>query len=448
MKKLFIATILGATIFSCSKDEKNYITIVGKIENANSDSVFVVKEDFRKGIPVVNGEFNDTLKLAGNGYFEFYAGNERTEIYLTEGDSLFISTDMQEFDEKLKYGGTSEKENNYLAQKQLKTEQIYADPAAFFSVDPDSFKSNVTAYKTELNKDLSQEGINDGFKKSETKNIDYFYYMMLAQYPMAHKYFTQNEPTMPVGFDEEIKKLDLENEMDFNSIPAYKQFVFYKISNQISESKSPEETEKIISAIKSPQIKDAVMKEFLLYFVASGSPDAERYHNYIKKNAKDEKVKKESTEAFAKVQKLLPGKPSPKFSYPDINGKSVSLDDFKGKLVYVDVWATWCGPCIREIPSLKQLEKDYHGKNIEFVSMSIDPQVDKEKWLKMVKEKDLKGIQIFADKDWKSQFVQEYGIKGIPRFILIDAAGNILSADAPRPSDPQIKTLIDENLKS
>mgnify|MGYP000922987787 CR=1 FL=1 len=448
MKKLFVVALTIFTVFSCGKEEQDFVTIAGKIDNANSDSVFIVKDNFRKGIPVVNGEFKDTLKLVGNSYFEFYSGNERTEIYLSQGDSLFISTDMQEFDEKLKYRGTSEKENNYLAQKQLKTEQIYVDPAAFFSVDPNSFKSKVTAYKTELNADLNQEGINKVFKESETKNIDYFYYMMLAQYPMAHQYFTQQEAYLPADFDEEIKKLNLENEADFNSIPAYKQFVLYKVSNQISEAKTPDEIEKIISNIKTPQIKDAVMKEFLLYFVASGSPDSERYHNYIQKNAKDKKIKKESTEAFAKVQKLLPGKLSPKFSYPDITGKTVSLDDLKGKLVYVDVWATWCGPCIREIPSLKQLEKDYHGKNIEFVSMSIDPQQDKGKWENMVKEKDLKGIQIFADKDWKSQFVQEYGIKGIPRFILIDASGNILNADAPRPSDPQIRTLIDQNLKS
>ena len=448
MKKFIIVALTIFTVFSCGKEEQDFVTIAGKIDNANLDSVFIVKDNFRKGIPVVNGEFKDTLKLAGNSYFEFYSGNERTEIYLSHGDSLFISTDMQEFDEKLKYGGTSEKENNYLAQKQLKSEQIYVDPAAFFLVDPNSFKSKITAYKTELNANLNQDGINNEFKKLETRNIDYNYYMMLAQYPMAYQYFTQKEAELPAGFDDEIQKLDMENEADFNSIPAYKQFVFYKISNQISEAKTPDETEKIISAIKSPQIRDAVMNEFLLYFVASGSPDAERYHNYIQKNAKDAKVKKESTEAFAKVQKLLPGKPSPKFSYPDINGKIVSLDDLKGKLVYVDVWATWCGPCIREIPSLKQLEKDYHGKNIEFVSMSIDPQKDKGKWEQMVKDKDLKGIQIFADKDWKSEFVQDYGIKGIPRFILIDGAGNILNADAPRPSDPEIRTLIDENLKS
>ena len=67
------------------------------------------------------------------------------------------------------------------------------------------------------------------------------------------------------------------------------------------------------------------------------------------------------------------GKPSPKFeNYVDIKGGKKSLDSFKGKYVYIDVWATWCGPCIREIPSLKKLEKEYHNKNIAFVSISTD----------------------------------------------------------------------------
>lgn len=136
------------------------------------------------------------------------------------------------------------------------------------------------------------------------------------------------------------------------------------------------------------------------------------------------------------------GTASPKFNYPDIHGENVSLDDLKGKYVYVDVWATWCGPCKREIPFLKKLDAEYKDKNIAIVSMSIDKMKDRDKWLKMVKEENLQGIQIMADKDWNSDFVRAYMIQGIPRFILIDKEGNIFDADAPRPSDPNLKVLL------
>ncbi len=108
------------------------------------------------------------------------------------------------------------------------------------------------------------------------------------------------------------------------------------------------------------------------------------------------------------------------------------------------MWATWCGPCKREIPFLKKIEKAYHGKNIAFVSVSVDTKKDHGAWQKMIKDKKLGGIQLFSDNNWKSKFVTDYMIKGIPRFILIDPKGNIVSANAPRPSSPKLKTLLKE----
>lgn len=139
------------------------------------------------------------------------------------------------------------------------------------------------------------------------------------------------------------------------------------------------------------------------------------------------------------------GKPSPKFvNYENNNGGTTSLDDLKGKYVYMDIWATWCGPCKSEIPFLKEVEKKYHGKNIEFVSISIDEKKNYTKWKSMIKEKELDGIQLIADNNWSSSFVTEYKIQGIPRFILIDPQGNIIAADAPRPSDEKLIQLFDE----
>jgi thiol-disulfide isomerase/thioredoxin len=154
------------------------------------------------------------------------------------------------------------------------------------------------------------------------------------------------------------------------------------------------------------------------------------------------------------MKKALPkGAPSPTFEgFENFKGGETSIEDLKGKYAYIDVWATWCGPCKAEIPALKELEKDYHGKNIQFVSMSIDDDrthkgswdLAKQDWKDMVADKELGGIQIFAPKGWKTKFIEDYKIKGIPRFILIDPNGNIVDASAPRPSDPTLRTMFDE----
>lgn len=145
--------------------------------------------------------------------------------------------------------------------------------------------------------------------------------------------------------------------------------------------------------------------------------------------------------------KKLNGTDSPTFNYENHKGGTTKLEDFKGKYVYIDVWATWCGPCRAEIPHLKKTEEAYHGKNIEFVSLSIDAQKDHEKWKKFVDEKQLGGVQLMADKDWNSDFVTSYEIQGIPRFILVGPDGKIVNADAPRPSSPELAQLLDSLFK-
>lgn len=138
---------------------------------------------------------------------------------------------------------------------------------------------------------------------------------------------------------------------------------------------------------------------------------------------------------------------SPSFNYDNYAGGKTKLEDFKGKYVYIDVWATWCGPCRAEIPSLKKIEEKYHDKNISFVSISVDAQKDVEKWKALIKDKELGGVQLFADNNWNSQFIKEYGINSIPRFILIDPTGKIVNADAARPSSAEIQVQLDALLK-
>lgn len=132
------------------------------------------------------------------------------------------------------------------------------------------------------------------------------------------------------------------------------------------------------------------------------------------------------------------GRPSPDFKGQDINGKTLSLKDFNGKYLYIDVWATWCGPCKKEIPFLKELEKKFEGKNITFLSLSTDQ--NKTDWENMVKSGELSGTQLLIGRG--SQFQKDYNINGIPHFILLAPEGKIVNASMIRPSSPDIEKVL------
>lgn len=182
------------------------------------------------------------------------------------------------------------------------------------------------------------------------------------------------------------------------------------------ESKLKTDTENVEKGDLDPEFKTALKGSF------------QSFYQYAADNY----------DRVSKANKMV-GKPSPGFDYENFKGGKTKLTDLKGKYVYIDLWATWCAPCRAEIPYLQKLEEKFEGKNIEFVSISIDKLKDNEKWKKFVTDKHLGGTQLFADKDWESEFVMNYGVTGIPRFILIDPNGNILKSDAPRPSDIELE---------
>lgn len=155
--------------------------------------------------------------------------------------------------------------------------------------------------------------------------------------------------------------------------------------------------------------------------------------------------KKRNVDIVTPLALLKPGDEAFAFSYPDKDGQIVSLASLKGNVVLVDVWATWCGPCRAEIPHLKKLEEAMKGKDVRIISLSTDDLKDKDKWLKMIKDENLGGTQLFAGGPG-NDFSQYYKVNTIPRFLVFDRAGKIVSVDSPRPSDPKLKELLEKTL--
>lgn len=141
------------------------------------------------------------------------------------------------------------------------------------------------------------------------------------------------------------------------------------------------------------------------------------------------------------------GQPAIDFCFPDKDGNRIALSDFKGKVVVVDVWATWCGPCMLEVPHMNKLEKEYaNNDNVVFISVSTDKESSKSTWLATIKKHQMGGYQLWADD--ASKIKEPYKINSIPRFMVFDKEGKIVSTNAPRPSDPALKDIIENTLNN
>ncbi|WP_298497772.1 TlpA disulfide reductase family protein [uncultured Algibacter sp.] len=455
MKKL-LCIAFAIALFGCKNEIKqDYAIITGKIINKQAGDLTINSEDrtIKEKLEVTeDGTFIDTLNTDIKSYVLFDGVNP-VFLKIEPGYNLNITYDATNFDKTISITGVGSEINNYLISKRKVEMELSKKSAEFFVLTEDKYKASVLDFKKSQEELLnSTKELPSDFIAKELRNINYGYLSKLNTYERGHQYFTKNQEfKVSEGFLKEVTEVDVNNIEDFEFSSNYKEIVIDHYSAKARELSEKESIAydlafiKTVSAIESETIKNTLLFDFV-NFNMSYSNDIDAFFKAFTENSTNEKNNKLVSEKYEKLTSLKEGKPSPKFvNYENHSGGKMSLDDLKGKYVYIDVWATWCGPCIQQIPHLQEVEKKYHDKNIEFVSISIDKKNDYEKWKSMVNEKQLGGIQLFADNDWNSAFVQEYQIQGIPKFILIDTKGNIVDSNAPRPSSEKLIELFDKH---
>lgn len=206
----------------------------------------------------------------------------------------------------------------------------------------------------------------------------------------------------------------------------------------------------VISArVSNAKVRYALLDDCAYEVLVYGKnfADIDRFWKpFCKKAGSDSLLIRKYADKVEAIKNTKRGMMAPEFFFTDREGKVHSSKEFLGKLVYIDCWATWCGPCCREIPYLEKRVAEYKGhEKVRFVSISMDS--NRDAWLRKLDKDQPQWEQYIVDKAQDAALSKSFGISGIPRFILLQADGTIADSDAFRPSDSDFHQQLDSYIR-
>jgi thiol-disulfide isomerase/thioredoxin len=460
MRKLVLLSLVALTFAACSTSGPKTAEINGKIDNLETKFALLISKGITDTITVnEDGTFAKKIVIDGPSYFSLRVARVSNTIFVMPNKKLTFNFDIKNVEAGPSYIGDLEKINNYLSKANKPFAEITKDFKGLYMLPKDEFTAKLDSVKIKITSLQKEMGVNNKtFIEFENARIDYRLKGMLFDYPSYNARFSGNEYTPNDEDYAFMKEVNLGNAKHFsigeytNLINKHIQQIHYKsVSDDANKGKSEFEYSVMLFDLIDSLVANVEIADYLKYLSTSETVKWESLEvsknvsGHFIANAKTAVYREAIEKSFAKRMLLAPGQPAPDFTLTGIDGKEYSLKDFRGQLVYIDFWATWCGPCRREIPFLKKLKEDYAKKAITILGISLDD--DKDAWVKMVNDEPLKGIQLHAEKAWNSDVAKNYQIYGIPTFVLIDAEGKIIEYPASRPSEPATKLTFDSYLK-
>lgn len=457
-KFLFFLGITGMLFLIQCKSKESYAeagtaVLEGKITTPTGPSFVIEVDGETKEIPLKqDGTFSANLDIPSAGIYKILFGPQGMflPVYLQPGKTTGFQADASNFIMSAKYEGDTKVENEFLVAKmineptllQIDQTTLFTLPEQDFLKQAEEIKTKLIDFKKEFQK---QNGVfNEYFEEIINQDITFQVTNLKMYYPVYYNFLMKTNDFSPSeNFYSFFQSIDINNEINLNS-DHFKVFVPLYIEHLVKEKQKETENYEangmnqlsvLGEVVTNPKIKETVSFQIMKQSFESKLGEAFAMYDVYMKQSVDENKKKTIENLYNQWLPLKPGNPAPAFSGKDKNGKQYTNEALKGKVLYVDVWATWCGPCLAELPHLESLQEKFKpSDNIVFMSVSIDQ--NEEPWRKMLEDKKMKGLQVFAPGAWNAEIITNYKIQGIPRFIIIDKEGKMVDGNAPRPSNP------------
>ncbi|MCA1757379.1 MAG: TlpA family protein disulfide reductase [Bacteroidales bacterium] len=460
MRKLIIFGVILA-LAACSTDNsKKESLLSGTVLNSNEGFVLLSMAGKTDTIPLNEaGSFSHTFLMEDASKAILSTERKYVITWMEPGSTLNVSFDVSDPEATRSLTGDTQAESEYSNKIDKVSRELNQSVRETYKLEPEAFRASILADRQKKedmlnnlisgNPDISQRFIED-----EKTAYEFSYYSLLISYEQAHKYYAGVDTVdLPADWYSFMNDVDVNNEA-YLDIPESANVISSIINKKINESSElgddawgteallEEQFNWIEANITNPVVADHFMNSFISGILDFNGPAGiEEYIDRYYQISVNEDKKTALASAVAEWEPIMPGMDAPVFNLPDLEGNMVSLKDFAGKYVYIDFWATWCGPCKIEIPVLGQLATDYADKNIEIISISVDR--DKQAWIDMVTEDKPNWMQLHDGVNLND----EYLVKFIPTFVLIDRNGKILDPRAPRPSSGEELTNLFNSLE-
>jgi thiol-disulfide isomerase/thioredoxin len=416
--------------------------------------------DFSSGVSRLNARVGSP-RLAEAAF-----GNLRYRIYAEPGGDLSCRVDATSDMPTLSLEGSLADANKLLMGFYKSFETDFKDSLQFTRM----LASTVDAYEMEifnarkkqlsfLRNDSAWSRTSADFQKFMTLEVDFHYWQLLLAYPIVRANMDRSATMvspLPDVMIEQLSKVKTDHELALANA-SYREFTRYYVTYMTSKqngfkkftdySSSAERKTSMARQLFADPVYSFWIARFLRDDCANLSP-------YVVKKLKQDLIRVDTRKVYVDEvnsicdERKLPAGQKAETSkgaddqgilLTDAEGKTVRLTDFKGKVVYIDFWASWCGPCRMTMPASKQMHEqlsEKQRKSIVFLYISID--AIKENWIKAMQDLGVQGVNVISPGNWNSPACGYFQINSIPRYMIMDKKGDIVDFNAPRPNDPDL----------
>ncbi|MCX6290716.1 MAG: TlpA disulfide reductase family protein [Bacteroidetes bacterium] len=486
-KFCFIFTFFLLGYFSIHAE--NTATISGSIENAIQPAVTLTFDRLHldKHVEVSssvinNGRFQFTVQPGQGNLLRLSIDSFHLKLFAEPGDRI----EVQMKNQSAGFSGTCADQNIFLNKffdlfkndfddSIMQPKMLETGVDAFEMMIFENRKKQTEFFRNKPDPDFHREKFSSGFNTFIQNTINYRYWSLLFSYPIinanSNKGLTVN--ALPTVMLDVFTKVRLNNDSALVCEP-YREFLKYYVIYFTSQANGFNKFNDFsVSADKKFTLaKDRLKEEAYKFWLAKFTMDecgrlspftTKKLYAALKEidtegkytpvinevcgermSMKEEKKKEEKTNTPAGTVAPAVGN-GDELDLTDVNGKHVSLKDFKGKVVYVDFWASWCGPCRKMMPYSKSLHENLTAKQkkqIVFLYISID--ADPVSWKKAIQDLGIEGINVNSPGNWSAKVCKYFQVYSIPRYMIMNKKGDIVDFNAKRPADPAI---LDDLLK-